>query len=127
MDDGEKARMTVAAFGAAGAAVSLSLQRRDRDGRARIWKGVTSFVAGICSAVLIAPLASPWLDNLLRVETGTTQALFGFLFGVTGYELWKVVYYRASKFLNAFLDKKESDFRETAAGVGDKDKSEGVE
>lgn len=127
MDDSEKTRMGIAAFGAMGAAVSLSLQKKERGAWNRIGKGVTSFIAGICSAVLVAPLAAPPLDNMLQLSGSSTQFLLGFLFGVTGYELWKVVYYRASKLLSSFIDKKERDILGTGSGGLEKeDKTEEV-
>ncbi len=112
MTDGEKAQLTLVAFGAAGSAVALSLQkiRPERNRWVRVARGVVSFVSGICCAVLIAPLASPSADHFLRLDPGSTKPLLGFIFGITGYELCKVVFHRCTRFLNALVDKKEREF-----------------
>lgn len=121
MDDTEKAQLTLVAFGAAGSAVALSFQRvrAERNRWLRVARAVSSFIAGICCAVLIAPLASPAVDSLLRAEAGKSQPMLGFIFGITGYELCKVIFHKAAHFLSAFVDKKEREL------VGDsKDKPE---
>lgn len=113
--------MTVAAFGAAGSAISLSLHRHDKDFKRRLVKGISAFVAGIACAVLGAPLAAPHLERVIQVETGGLQPLFGFLFGIAGYEICKVVYFRTGRFLNRFADKKEHELLD---GDGDRGETE---
>lgn len=91
-------------------ALSLQKIKPERNRWVRVARGVVSFLAGICCAILIAPLASPSADNLLRLDPGATKPLFGFIFGITGYELCKVVFHRCARFLNALVDKKEREF-----------------
>lgn len=109
LTDDDKAKMTVAAFGAAGAAVSLTMQRHDRNFKRRLAKGLISFVAGIACAVLFPPLIGHYIEKPFQIDPLIIRPILGFVFGMTGYETCKVIFFRWSKFLNRFADKKETE------------------